>query len=214
MIDNYKTKGLRNKMIRELEKLGITSPTVLKAMNQIPRHIYLDSAFMDHAYKNKAFPIGLGQTISHPYTVAFQSELLKIKKGDKVLEIGTGCGYQTAVLSYLGAQIYTIERIEELSKKAQKIGRQLGVKAHYLIGDGTLGWSSNAPYDKIIVTAGAPTQTPALIEQLKNGGQMVIPVGDQEEQKMHFVEKNTNGQVHSTVLGDFAFVPLLGDQGW
>lgn len=201
-------------MVKELEKLGITSPSVLKAMNEIPRHVYLDSAFMDHAYKNKAFPIGVGQTISHPYTVAFQSELLQIKKGDKVLEIGTGCGYQTAVLSYLGADIYSIERIDELSKKAQKIGKQLGVKANYRIGDGTLGWTENAPYDKIIVTAGAPTQPPSLIEQLKNGGKMVIPVGGQEEQKMHFVEKNNKGKINSTVLGEFAFVPLLGDQGW
>jgi len=214
LIDSYKTKGLRKKLIRELETLGITDKSVLKAIGTIPRHFFLDTAFTEHAYKNKAFPIGSGQTISHPFTVAFQTELLELKKKDKVLEIGTGSGYQTTILSILSDEIWTIERIEKLSLKAQKICNKLNIKANYIVGDGTQGLSKKAPFDKIIVTAGAPTETEELIKQLAINGILVIPVGNDEEQRIVKIKKQQDNSTTKEYFEGFSFVPLIGKNGW
>lgn len=213
-LDNYRTKGLRKKLIMELEQLGIKDKKVLDAFEKIPRHLFLDSAFLNHAYQNKAFPIGHGQTISHPYTVAFQTELLEIKKNDKVLEIGTGSGFQTCILSVLSTNVYTIERISELSKNAQKIVSKLLLKANFIIGDGSKGLGAKAPFDKIIVTAGAPTITSELLEQLAPLGKMVIPVGNKEEQCMYLIEKDLDNGIIQKKLTNFQFVPLIGENGW
>ena len=214
MIDSYKTKGLRKKLVKELRTLGIKDEEVLKAIGDIPRHFFLDSAFTEHSYKNKAFPIGAGQTISHPYTVAFQTELLEIKPKDKVLEIGTGSGYQTTVLSKLECEIWTIERISELSKKAKKICSTLNVKANYIVGDGSLGLPLEAPFDKIIVTAGAPNETETLINQLRPNGCLVIPVGDSDEQEILKIVKKNDGTITKESFKGFAFVPFVGKNAW
>lgn len=214
MEDTYRTKGLRKKLVKELKQLGISSTTVLKAVEEVPRHLFLDSAFTEHAYKNKAFPIGEGQTISHPHTVAFQTELLDIKQTDKVLEIGTGSGYQTTILSKLCNNIYTIERIKKLSSKAKKICDSLNVKANFIVGDGSMGLSKEAPFDKIIVTAGAPTKNDELIKQLKIGGILVIPVGNDKSQQVIKVVKLTTTKHEEISFDGFAFVPLIGKNGW
>lgn len=214
MLDNYRSKGLRKKLVKTLIEKGISDKLVLEAINAIPRHLFLDSAFMEHAYKDKAFPIGKGQTISHPYTVAYQTETLGIKKGDKVLEIGTGSGYQTCVLAQLGADIYTIERHKELSKNAKKIISSLGFKATYFTGDGTKGIPEKAPFDKIIVTAGAPIVSQSLIEQLNVNGKLLIPIGDKDTQTMNLITKDNSGQISHSKLEKFQFVPLIGEEGW
>ena len=213
-MDNYRTKGLRKKLILELQQLGIKDKMVLEAFEKIPRHLFLDSAFLNHAYQNKAFPIGQGQTISHPYTVAFQTELLEIKKEDKILEIGTGSGFQTCILASLSNHVYTIERISELSKTAQKRVKQFLLKANFTIGDGSKGLPSIAPFDKIIVTAGAPTITNELIQQLAPLGKLVIPVGNKEEQMMYLIEKELDNRITQKKLTNFQFVPLIGENGW
>jgi len=188
---------------------GITNAAVLEAIGSIPRHLFMDSSFLDHAYQDKAFPIAASQTISQPYTVAFQSELLEVKAGDKILEIGTGSGYQTAVLCLLGAHVYSIERQLELFKKTNKFLPRIGYVAKRLIfGDGYKGLKEDAPFDSIIVTAGAPFVPKPLLAQLKIGGRLVIPVGDEAQIMTLYIRKGPK-EFEKHELGNFKFVPLL-----
>ncbi len=210
--DTTKHQGRRHQLIQVLKDKGITDKAVLKAIGDIPRHLFMDSSFEDHAYKDKAFPIGADQTISHPYTVAFQSQQLMVKPGVKVLEIGTGSGYQTAVLCHMGAVVYSIERQHELFRTSLKRLPALGFKTKKLIfGDGYKGYPDKAPFDRIIVTAGAPFIPEALLAQLAIGGIMVIPVG-KENQKMTVITRTSNADFEQLVLGNFKFVPLLGNK--
>lgn len=209
MEDSFLHKGLRRKLVEELKNKGITDNNVLNAINNIPRHLFMDSGFIHFAYKDKAFPIAANQTISQPYTVAFQSQMLNIQKGDKILEIGTGSGYQSAVLLDLGAKVYTIERHKVLSMSAQILLPKLGYRPHFFYGDGFKGLPTYAPFDKIIVTAGAPEIPSELINQLKPGGKMIVPIGDTNNQVMNLVEKNMNNTFTVTEHGDFLFVPML-----
>ncbi|MFZ5552455.1 MAG: protein-L-isoaspartate(D-aspartate) O-methyltransferase [Bacteroidota bacterium] len=212
MQDSYKQKGLRRNMIARLKERGIFSEQVLDAMEKIPRHIFLgDNAFDEHAYEEKAFHIGAGQTISNPYTVAFQTQLLEIKKGDKVLEIGTGCGYQTSILCQLGARVFSVERQKELYDKARTTLAQLNFSPRLFFGDGFKGQPAFEPFDKIIVTCGAPFVPEELTRQLKKGGKMVIPVGN-EEQTMILITKKTDETLDTTELGQFKFVPMLEEK--
>jgi protein-L-isoaspartate(D-aspartate) O-methyltransferase len=211
MKDTFKHKGLRRQLVELLKTKGIDDAQVLSAIDKIPRHLFMDDAFLSHAYEDKAFPIGAGQTISQPYTVAFQTMLLKVKKGEKILEIGTGSGYQTAVLSELGAKVYTIERQRSLYDKTKKFLPELGYKANFFFGDGYKGLTAYAPFDKIIVTAGAPYIPEALTEQLKVGGIMVIPLGE-GIQKMTTVERISEKETVVKEHGTFQFVPLLKDK--
>lgn len=211
--DNYKQRGLRNKLVKKLREKGISDERVLSAIGKIPRHAFFDDALLIHAYEDKAFPIGEGQTISQPYTVAFQSEKLNIITGDKVLEIGTGSGYQAAVLLELGAKVYTIEFNRKLYEKTRDFLPQLGYKPYFFYGDGSKGIPAKAPYNKIIVTAGAPVVPVALTDQLAENGILIIPVGNRDKQKMLRITKK-NGKLIQEEFDQFAFVPLLGDQGW
>lgn len=204
-------KGQRNKLIKELISKGIRNPNVLKAIGGIPRHLFIDSSFEAYAYQDKAFPIAAGQTISQPYTVAFQTELLEVSAGDKVLEIGTGSGYQACVLHEIGAKVYSIERQKELFDITRQNMRKLGYNFTMKYGDGFAGLPSFAPFDRIIVTAGAPNIPAKLVEQLVEGGRMVIPVGD-GHQKMLLLTKNYGGRVEVSDFGDFRFVPMLGNR--
>lgn len=209
MRDTSKHQGLRNQLVKQLEEKGITDQYVLGAIGKVPRHLFLDSSFENFAYQDKAFPIGADQTISQPFTVAFQTQLLDIKKGDKVLEIGTGSGYQTAVLCLLGASVYTIERQNKLFKKAQLLLPKLGYNPKkFVFGDGYKGLPDAAPFDSIIVTAGAPFIPQTLMAQLKVGGRLVIPVGENEQIMTLLVRKNEK-QFEKQEFGDFKFVPLL-----
>lgn len=212
MKDTFKHKGLRQKLVNVIKTKGITNKNVLEAIGKIPRHLFMDSGFLDHAYQDKAFPIAASQTISQPYTVAFQTELLNIKKGDKILEIGTGSGYQTAVLCELGAKVYSIERQLELFKKTSKFLPKLGYRAKKLIfGDGYIGLKEDAPFDGIIVTAGAPFVPKLLLSQLQIGGRLVIPVGDDVQVMTLFIRKG-NKEFEKHEFGEFRFVPLLEDK--
>ena len=211
--DNYRQRGLRNKLVKKLTEKGIKDDRVLAAIGKVPRHVFFENALLEHAYQDKAFPIGEGQTISQPYTVAFQSEKLDIKPGDKVLEIGTGSGYQACVLLEMGAKVYTIEYNKVLYERTKGFLPQLGYKPHFFFGDGSKGLPAKAPYDKIIVTAGAPIVPSSLTDQLNEGGILVIPVGDKEKQVMLRIRKK-NGKLVKEEFDNFAFVPLLGDQGW
>ncbi|MEP3837586.1 MAG: protein-L-isoaspartate(D-aspartate) O-methyltransferase [Algibacter sp.] len=212
MKDTFRHQGLRQQLVKILENKGITDTRVLRAIGKIPRHLFMDSSFLDHAYQDKAFPIGADQTISQPYTVAFQSELLKIKPGDKILEIGTGSGYQTAVLCELGAKVYSIERQNELFKKTSKFLPKLGYRPKKLIfGDGYIGLEDEAPYDGVIVTAGAPFVPKPLLSQLKIGGRLVIPVGD-DVQIMNMFTRKGPKEFEQEEFGEFRFVPLLEDK--
>ncbi|MDB4402438.1 protein-L-isoaspartate(D-aspartate) O-methyltransferase [Algibacter sp.] len=212
MKDTFKHQGLRQQLVNILKNKGITDAKVLKAIDKIPRHLFMDSSFLDHAYQDKAFPIGADQTISQPYTVAFQSELLQIKPGDKILEIGTGSGYQTAVLCELGAKVYSIERQNELFKKTSKFLPKLGYRAKKLIfGDGYIGLEEEAPFDGIIVTAGAPFVPKPLLSQLKIGGKLVIPVGVDVQVMTMFTRKDQK-EFDQEEFGEFRFVPLLEDK--
>ncbi|MCW5911275.1 MAG: protein-L-isoaspartate(D-aspartate) O-methyltransferase [Cyclobacteriaceae bacterium] len=211
--DNYKQRGLRNKLVKKLREKGISNDSVLAAIAKVPRHAFFDDALLSHAYEDKAFPIGEGQTISQPYTVAFQTERLNVKAGDKVLEIGTGSGYQAAILLELGAKVYTIEYNRKLYERTRDFLPQLGYKPYFFFGDGSKGIPAKAPYDKIIVTAGAPVVPTALTDQLNEGGILIIPVGDRESQKMLRITK-LNGELKKEEYDNFAFVPLLGEQGW
>lgn len=209
MNDNFRHQGLRLKLVETLRKKGIKDDKVLMAISKIPRHLFLDKAFIEFAYQDKAFPIGAGQTISHPFTVAFQSELLQVKPYQKVLEVGTGSGYQTAVLLELKAQVFSIERQKELYRKTKSFLPTLGYQAMFFYGDGYKGLEKIAPFDKIIVTAGAPFIPEDLVSQLKVGGRMVIPVGGTDSQKMILLIKKSETEIEQKVLGDFSFVPLL-----
>jgi protein-L-isoaspartate(D-aspartate) O-methyltransferase len=211
--DNYRQRGLRNNLVKKLRLKGILDESVLMAIGKVPRHVFFDNALLNHAYEDKAFPIGEGQTISQPYTVAFQTEKLEIKPGDKVLEIGTGSGYQAAVLLELGAKVYTIEFQKKLYEHTKDFLPQLGYKPFFFFGDGSKGIPAKAPYNKIIVTAGAPVVPAALTDQLAEGGILIIPVGDRAKQQMVRIKKQ-NGKLLKEAYDDFAFVPLLGEQGW
>lgn len=211
--DNYRQRGLRNKLVKKLREKGIKDEAVLAAIGKVPRHLFFDKALLDHAYQDKAFPIGEGQTISQPYTVAFQTEKLEIKKGDKVLEIGTGSGYQACILLAMGAKVYTIEYNRTLFERTRNFLPEIGYKPFFFFGDGSKGVPSKAPYDKIIVTAGAPIVPVALTDQLAEGGILIIPVGDRTRQAMIKISKK-NGKLEKEEFDNFAFVPLLGEQGW
>ncbi|MGZ3837998.1 MAG: protein-L-isoaspartate(D-aspartate) O-methyltransferase [Flavisolibacter sp.] len=209
--DSYRHKGLRKKLIDIIKGKGITDEKVLEAMDRIPRHFFLDSAFDEVAYEDKAFPIAEQQTISQPYTVAYQSQLLEVKPFDKVLEIGTGSTYQSAVLAELGAQVYTIERqkkIFESNKKFQFIKKYPNIKFFY--GDGYEGLPTFAPFDKVLITAAAPDVPQKLVSQMKVGGMMVIPVGSGEVQIMKRLIKQPDGSLKEEVYEQFSFVPMLG----
>ena len=209
MEDTFKHKGLRNKLVATLISKGITNSAVLQAIGSIPRHMFMDSSFLDHAYQDKAFPIAANQTISQPYTVAFQSELLEVNPGDKILEIGTGSGYQAAVLCLLGAHVYSIERQLELFKKTREFLPKIGyVCKRIIFGDGYKGLPDEAPFDRIIVTAGAPFVPKPLMSQLKIGGRLVIPVGDEDQIMTLYIRKGTK-EFEKHELGNFKFVPLL-----
>ncbi len=209
MEDTYRHKGLRRLLVEEIRKKGITNESVLEAIGRIPRHAFMDSGFINFSYKDSAFPIGAGQTISQPYTVAFQTQLLEVQPHEKVLEIGTGSGYQAAVLCEVGANVYTIERQRELYVKSQHLLSQLGYKLHFFYGDGYAGLPAYAPFDKILVTAGATDIPKTLIQQLKIGGKMVIPVGDNERQEMIVVVKKSDTETEISRHGAFIFVPFL-----
>ena len=212
MKDTAKHQGLRNQLVKLLQEKGITDNNVLNAINKIPRHLFLNSSFEDYAYQDKAFPIGAGQTISQPYTVAFQSQLLEVKKEDKILEIGTGSGYQTAVLFLLGAKVFSVERQNELFKQTSALLPKLGIRPKHLsFGDGYKGLPNHAPFDSIIVTAGAPIIPKPLMAQLKIGGRLIIPVGDKNQIMTMLIRKNET-QFEKHEFGDFKFVPLLEDK--
>ena len=204
-----KHEGLRNQLAKLLEDKGITDKKVLEAIKIIPRHLFLDSSFEDFAYQDKAFPIAAGQTISQPYTVAYQTQLLQVKKDDKILEIGTGSGYQTAVLCLLGAKVYSVERQNELFKITSALLPKLGIRPKHLsFGDGYKGLPNHAPFDSIIVTAGAPIIPKPLMAQLKIGGKLLIPLGENEQIMTMLIRKNET-QFEKHEFGDFKFVPLL-----
>lgn len=209
--DTYRHKGLRKKLVDLLKEKGITDERVLDAILQLPRHYFLDSAFDDKAYEDKAFPIAVGQTISQPYTVAYQSQLLEIKPFDKVLEIGTGSAYQACVLAEMGAQVFTIERQKALfdqNKGFSYLKKYPNIKFFY--GDGFEGLPTFAPFDKVIITAAAPFIPEKLIAQLKTGGYMVIPVGEGKVQRMLRLTKKSEGSYSEEVFDNFSFVPMLG----
>jgi protein-L-isoaspartate(D-aspartate) O-methyltransferase len=208
--DTYRHKGLRKKLVDIVRSKGITDETVLEAINKIPRHFFLDSAFDELAYEDRAFPIGEGQTISQPYTVAYQTQLLAIKKFDKVLEVGTGSAYQACVLAEVGAMVYTIERQKKLydaNKNFQHLKKYPSIKFFY--GDGYEGLPTYGPFDKVIITAAAPEIPPKLIEQLKPGGMMVIPLGAGDVQRMMRITKLENGALKEEVFDHFSFVPMI-----
>ena len=212
ILDSFKHKGLRKKLIEKLSSKGITDNNVLDAINKIPRHLFIDNAFIHFAYEDKAFPIGEGQTISQPFTVAFQTQLLKVNPYEKVLEIGTGSGYQAAVLSLLEADVFTIERQKKLYNKTKEFLPNIGYRCKFIFGDGYKGLPNFAPFDKIIVTCGAPKIPELLLTQLKVGGRMVVPIGDGKNQKMHLIKKKSNDDYDISTHGDFLFVPMLDDK--
>ena len=212
--DDYRQRGLRKKLVDLLRQKGISDERVLAAINKVPRHFFFDTALLQHAYQDKAFPIGEGQTISQPYTVAFQSQLLRVKPGDKILEIGTGSGYQACVLLEMGATVYTIEYNRKLYEGTRDFLPGIGYEPYFFYGDGSKGLAAKAPYDKIIVTAAAPVVPDELIKQLKTGGILVIPVGDLEKQQMLKITKVSESQVQTDEYDYFSFVPLKGERGW
>jgi len=210
--DTAKHQGLRNRLVSILEQKQITNTSVLDAIRKIPRHLFIDSSFEAHAYQDKAFPIAAEQTISQPYTVAFQTQILAVNKDDKILEIGTGSGYQTAVLLYLKARVYTIERQHELFKKTSLFLPKIGFKPkQFIFGDGYKGLPKEAPFDKIIVTAGAAYVPNPLLAQLKIGGKLLIPVGSKKQIMTLFTRKSAT-EFDKEELGDFAFVPMLAEK--
>ncbi len=212
--DSPKFQGLRQKLVQQLKLKGITDIGVLNAILKIPRHLFLDSAIQHLAYEDQALPIEAEQTISQPFTVAYQTQLLGVKKRDKILEIGTGSGYQTCVLLELGAKVFSIERQRTLFDSTKKFLPTLGYNPTLFLGDGTLGKPTYGPYDKIIVTAGAPEIPQKLLEQLKTGGKLVIPVGDEKSQKMILVTKKGDDLFSKEEFENFRFVPLIGKEGW
>ena len=213
--DNYRHKGLRMQLVDQLRTKGITDEAVLAAINEVPRHVFLDSSFVELAYQDMAFPIGSGQTISQPYTVAFQTQLLQVERGMKVLEIGTGSGYQACVLAALGAKVFSIERQRNLYFKTKEVLEQLPFRVKTFLGDGFEGLPSYQPFDRIIITAGAPKIPEALIHQMKAGGIMVIPMdnAENEGQTMLKISKKDDDTVEKESFGDFKFVPMLKEIG-
>lgn len=211
--DTYRHKGLRKQLAALLKEKGIENAEVLKAIETVPRHLFLNSSFIERAYQDIAHPIGAGQTISRPHTVAFQTELLELKRGEKVLEIGTGSGYQTSILLEMGVKVFTIERQKELFDKTKAFLPTIGYTTKFFYGDGYKGLPVFAPYDKIIITAGAPNIPDALLGQLKVGGRLVIPLGE-KVQIMTLIEKVGLKQFEKTEYGEFKFVPLLEDKAW
>ena len=213
--DNYRHKGLRQRLVNQLRKEGFDDERVLAALNEVPRHIFLDSSFVEFAYSDQPFPIGAGQTISQPSTVAFQTELLSVKQGMKVLEIGTGSGYQACVLAALGAKVFSIERQRNLYFHTKEILEQLPYRVKTFLGDGYEGLDTYKPFDRIIITAGAPMVPPKLVEQLKPGGIMVIPMDNVtgDGQVMVRLTKNADGTLDREEFGDFKFVPMLTGTG-
>ncbi|MEM8893423.1 MAG: protein-L-isoaspartate(D-aspartate) O-methyltransferase [Bacteroidota bacterium] len=205
---------MRKSLVRVIKQKGIDNQAVLNAIGTVPRHYFFDEIFVEHAYQDKAFPIGEGQTISQPYTVAFQTQQLAVSRGDRVLEIGTGSGYQACVLCELGVKLYTIEYQRKLYEQARSWLPQMGYQPMFFHGDGSLGLPQFAPYDAIIVTAGAPSIPSSLIKQLKDGGRLIIPVGNNKSQKMVRLTKVNEKQIKKEEFDTFSFVPLLGEQGW
>ena len=214
LIDSYRERGARKKLVEKLRERGIADERVLKAIGKVPRHYFFDETFWEQAYKDIAFPIGDDQTISQPYTVAYQTELLHIKLGDRVLEIGTGSGYQTCILLELGAKVFTIDREENRYNRTIQDLPHMGYQSKFFLVDGSKGISEHAPYDKIIVTAGAPLIPEILLKQLKIGGIMVIPVGDERSQKMITILRVSETDYERSEFHSFPLVPLLGEQAW
>jgi protein-L-isoaspartate(D-aspartate) O-methyltransferase len=209
MTDTFEAKGKRKKLVAELRAKGITDEEVLRAIDTVPRHDFMDPAFLIHAYTDKAFPISSGQTISQPYTVAVQSSLLQVKKRDKILEVGTGSGYQAAVLIEMGAKVYTIERFRDLFMKAQRTLTSLGYQADFFFGDGYEGKPQYGPYDGILITAAAPSVPEKLLPQLKIGGRLVVPIGETDSQVMTVVQRTESDVYESSTHGKFIYVPML-----
>jgi len=209
MIDSFEAKGKRKRLVDELRKKGISDEEVLRAINTVPRHLFMDPAFLNHAYTDKAFPITSGQTISQPYTVAVQTSLLQVKKRDKVLEIGTGSGYQAAILAEMGIKVYTIERYRELFIKAQKTLTSIGYSAHFFFDDGYEGKEQYGPFDGILITAAIPEIPDTLLHQLKTGGRLVAPVGKSDFQVMTVVTRTEPDIFDYSSHGNFVFVPML-----
>jgi protein-L-isoaspartate(D-aspartate) O-methyltransferase len=209
MEDHYRHKGMRTRMVEEIRLKGISDERVLAAIEKIPRHFFMESSFEKFAYKDQAFPISSGQTISQPYTVAFQTQLLDIQKGDKILEIGTGSGYQTAMLLEMEAVVYTIERQQELFIRAKNLLNRMGYRPHFVFGDGYKGLPAFVPFDKILITAGAPFIPAELIAQLKIGGRLVAPVGETNLQRMTCIVRTGEESLEKTEHGNFIFVPLI-----
>jgi len=215
MEDSYKHKGMRLALVNYLKKSGISDLRVLRALANVPRHWFLESAFLGHAYQDKAFSIGEGQTISQPYTVAFQTQLLQLQPGQKVLEIGTGSGYQAAILAEMDVKVFSIEYNRKLHDRAKQLIKKMGYQNIQLFfGDGSLGLAGFAPFDSILVTAGAPSVPNTLVAQLAAGGRLVIPVGSQAAQQMLRLTVQADGQVKTETFNNFVFVPLLGRFGW
>jgi protein-L-isoaspartate(D-aspartate) O-methyltransferase len=207
--DTLRHQGLRKILVEGIRIKGIKDEKVLAAMGKVPRHLFMDSSFTQFAYKDQAFPIGAGQTISQPFTVATQTQLLQVERFDKILEVGTGSGYQAAILIELGASVYTIERQRELYLKTQSILPQIGYNPKFFYGDGYKGLPTYGPFDKIIITAGAPSIPEELLTQLKVGGRMVIPMGPREKQTMYVVVKTSETEYYKESHGTFVFVPML-----
>ncbi len=212
--DTYRHKGLRKKLVELLASKGISDEAVLHAIDAIPRHLFMDNAFVNFAYKDQAFPIGADQTISQPYTVAFQSQLLELKGGEKVLEIGTGSGYQSCVLLELGAKVFSIERHRSLHLRSKRQLNSLGYFPKLFFGDGFKGLPTFAPFDRVIITAAAPHIPQDLKDQLKVGGFMVIPLGEGKNQQMQRLTKISDTEFQTEVYGDFSFVPMLQDKSF
>ena len=207
--DTLRHQGLRKRMVEGIRIKGIKDEKVLEAMRKIPRHLFMDSSFLQYAYKDQAFPIGAGQTISQPFTVAMQTQLLQVERFDKVLEVGTGSGYQAAVLLEMGATVYTIERQRELYLKVQLALPQIGYHPKFFFGDGYKGLPTYGPFDRIIITAGAPVIPEELLAQLKVGGRMVIQMGPSEKQTMYVVVKTSETEYYKEAHGTYMFVPML-----
>jgi protein-L-isoaspartate(D-aspartate) O-methyltransferase len=212
--DTFKLRGLRERLVEQLQAKGIENDHLLAAIRRLRRHAFVESAFAEKAYQDIPLPIGQGQTISQPYTVAAMTQLLMPLQGRRVLEIGTGSGYQAAVLAELGANVFSVERMAALHKQAKQLLTELGYRVHLRLGDGTLGWPSYAPFDCIIVTAGGPQVPPALREQLAIGGTLLVPVGGRESQQMQLIRRVGPAQFDTTPLDGYRFVPLIGQAGW
>lgn len=212
--DSFRHKGMRRALVRQIAAKGIRDTAVLSAIENVPRHYFLEAVFLEQAYEDKAFPIGEGQTISQPYTVAYQTQVLGVQKGHKVLEVGTGSGYQAAILAELGAKVFTIEFNNLLYSRTKNLLMQLRHPIHVFYGDGSRGLPAYAPFDRILVTAGAPAVPEALTEQLAAGGVLVIPVGNHKSQEMLRITRLPDGKLRQEKLDRFSFVPLLGQDGW